>query len=53
MKKAIPALVPFVVVTLLTELLVRQGLVKAYLVPPPSSIFRLGTLTRWAASMSG
>jgi len=39
MRKAVPALIPFVAVTLATELLVRGGLVKAYLVPAPSSIF--------------
>jgi NitT/TauT family transport system permease protein len=38
MKKAVPALIPFAAVALLTEWLVRQGLVKAYLVPTPSSI---------------
>jgi NitT/TauT family transport system permease protein len=38
MKKAVPALIPFLAVTLLTEFLVRQGWVKAYLVPAPSSI---------------
>jgi len=38
MKKTIPALIPFVAVTLATEFLVRQGWVKAYLVPTPSSI---------------
>ena len=38
MKKAVPALIPFAAVTLLAEFLVRQGWVKAYLVPAPSSI---------------
>jgi len=47
MKKAFPALIPFVVVTLLTELLVRQGLVKAYLVPAPSSIC-MAILDNWS-----
>jgi NitT/TauT family transport system permease protein len=38
LKSALPALVPFLVITLLTEAIVRQGLIKAYLVPPPSSV---------------
>jgi len=37
---AIPALVPFVVITSALELAVRGGLVRAYLVPAPSSVFR-------------
>jgi NitT/TauT family transport system permease protein len=47
MKKAIPALIPFIVVTLATELLVRAGLVKAYLVPAPSSVF-LAIVNNWS-----
>jgi NitT/TauT family transport system permease protein len=47
MKKAIPALIPFIVVTLATELLVRAGLVKGYLVPAPSSIF-LAIVNNWS-----
>ncbi|MEP7362121.1 MAG: ABC transporter permease [Acidobacteriota bacterium] len=39
MRKAIPALIPFVVVTLAVEALVRGGWIKAFLVPPPSAIF--------------
>lgn len=38
-KKVLPALIPFVAVTLTIELLVRFGLVKAYLLPPPSAVF--------------
>jgi NitT/TauT family transport system permease protein len=47
MKKAVPALIPFAVVTLSTELLVRLGLVKAYLIPAPSSIC-LAILDNWS-----
>lgn len=38
MKKVLPALIPFVVLTLATEFLVRQGWVRAYLLPAPSAI---------------
>jgi len=38
-KKFVPALIPFVGVTLIVELVVRQGLVKSYLLPPPSAVF--------------
>ena len=37
--KILPALIPFVAVTLVIETLVRFGLVKAYLLPPPSAVF--------------
>jgi NitT/TauT family transport system permease protein len=47
MKKAIPALIPFVIVTVVTEVMVRLGLVKAYLVPAPSSIC-MAILDDWA-----
>jgi NitT/TauT family transport system permease protein len=40
LKSAIPALIPFLVVTATAELAVRGGVVKAYLVPAPSSILR-------------
>ncbi len=40
LKSAIPALVPFVVVTAAAELAVRQGWVRAYLIPAPSSVMR-------------
>jgi NitT/TauT family transport system permease protein len=40
MRKALPALVPFVVVTVAAEWLVRAGWIKAFLVPPPSAIFQ-------------
>ena len=38
MRKALPALIPLVVVTLALEWLVRDGWIKAYLVPPPSAV---------------
>jgi NitT/TauT family transport system permease protein len=38
-KKLLPALVPFVVLTLAVEALVRSGTVKAYLLPPPTAVF--------------
>ena len=40
LRAAIPALVPFLVITGALELVVRGGLVRAYLVPAPSSVFR-------------
>ncbi|HTM49661.1 MAG TPA: ABC transporter permease [Bryobacteraceae bacterium] len=46
MKKVVPALIPFLVLTLATELAVRGGLVKAYLVPPPSAIY-LAVVDNW------
>lgn len=39
MRKALPALIPFVVVTLALEWLVRAGWIQAFLVPPPSAVF--------------
>jgi len=39
-RKAIPAAIPFVVVTLSLEWLVRAGWIKAFLVPPPSAVFQ-------------
>lgn len=45
-KKVTPALIPFVVVTLAVELIVRLGIVKAYLLPPPSAVF-LVIATDW------
>jgi NitT/TauT family transport system permease protein len=39
MRKAIPAAIPFLVVTLALEGLVRAGWIKAFLVPPPSAVF--------------
>ena len=40
LRSIIPALIPLVVVTAAAELAVRYGLVKAYLVPAPSSVLR-------------
>jgi NitT/TauT family transport system permease protein len=34
-----PALVPLVAITAAIELLVREGIVKSYLLPPPSAVF--------------
>jgi len=39
LKKALPALIPFFVITAAVEALVRFGLVKAYLLPPPTDVF--------------
>ncbi len=39
MRKALPAAIPFVVVTFALEFLVRIGWIKAFLVPPPSAVF--------------
>lgn len=36
----LPALIPLVLVTAITELAVRLGFVRAYLVPAPSSVFK-------------
>lgn len=41
LKRALPALIPFLVVTLAVEALVRLGLVKAYLLPPPSAVLQV------------
>jgi len=38
LKSALPAIVPFLVISLLTEAVVRQGLIKAYLLPAPTSV---------------
>src|SRR6266851_4509853 len=38
LKAVVPALIPFVAVTLILELVVREGLVKAYLLPAPSAV---------------
>lgn len=40
MRKAIPAVIPFLVVTIGLEILVRAGWIKAFLVPPPSAVFQ-------------
>lgn len=40
MRKALPAAIPFLVVTLALEWLVRAGFIKAFLVPPPSAVFQ-------------
>src|SRR5258708_3407974 len=40
MKKALPAAIPFLVVTLALEWLVRAGWIKAFLVPPPSAVLQ-------------
>jgi len=39
-QKVIPAAIPFLIVTLAMEWLVREGWIKAFLVPPPSAILR-------------
>jgi len=39
LRKAIAAAIPFLVVTLALEFLVRAGWIRAFLVPPPSAIF--------------
>jgi NitT/TauT family transport system permease protein len=39
-KTLLPPLIPFVLLTLTAEFLVRQGLVRPYLVPAPSAVFR-------------
>ena len=38
--RVLPPLIPFVVLTVAAELLVRGGFVRAYLVPAPSAVFR-------------
>lgn len=40
MKKLLPPLIPFVVITLALEWMVRTGVVASYLVPAPSAVFR-------------
>jgi len=40
LKKLLPPLIPFVVVTLALEWMVRAGVVAGYLVPAPSAVFR-------------
>jgi NitT/TauT family transport system permease protein len=40
LQAVIPAAIPLVIVTLAMEWLVRGGVLKAFLVPPPSAIFR-------------
>ncbi len=40
MKKVLPAVIPFLVVTLALEWLVRAGWIKAFLVPPPSAVLQ-------------
>jgi len=45
-KRALPALIPFVIMVIVIEALVRFDLVKAYLVPPPSAVF-LVILNDW------
>jgi NitT/TauT family transport system permease protein len=40
MKRILPPLVPFIVITLALEWMVRGGFVPGYLVPAPSAIFR-------------
>lgn len=39
MRKALPAFIPFVIVVVALESLVRAGWIKAFLVPPPSAVF--------------
>ena len=38
--RAVPALIPLVVVTAIAEIAVRAGWVRAYLVPAPSSVLQ-------------
>jgi NitT/TauT family transport system permease protein len=38
-KKIVPALIPFVIVTLAIEFLVREGFIRSYLLPTPSAVF--------------
>ena len=40
MKKVLPPLIPFVVITLVLEWMVRSGVVAGYLVPAPSAVLR-------------
>jgi NitT/TauT family transport system permease protein len=40
LRSILPPLIPFVLITLGTEMLVRAGWVRAYLVPAPSSVIR-------------
>jgi NitT/TauT family transport system permease protein len=40
LRKAVPAAIPFLAITIAIEWLVRAGRVKAWLVPPPSAIFQ-------------
>src|SRR5881394_1237309 len=40
LKKLLPPLIPFVLVTLALEWMVRSGVVAGYLVPAPSAVFR-------------
>ena len=39
LRAALPPLIPFIAITAAIELLVREGLVRAYLLPAPSSVF--------------
>src|SRR5438552_1704297 len=38
-KKLLPALIPFVVVTVAIEFLVREGFIRSYLLPTPTAVF--------------
>ena len=40
LKSFLPPLIPFVVLTALAELMVRQGWVRSYILPAPSAVFR-------------
>jgi NitT/TauT family transport system permease protein len=40
LRKALPATIPFLAVTLSVEFLVRAGWIKAFLLPPPSAVFQ-------------
>jgi NitT/TauT family transport system permease protein len=40
LKRSIPALIPLAVITAAAEFAVRQGIVRSYLVPAPSSVLR-------------
>jgi NitT/TauT family transport system permease protein len=51
MRKALSAAIPFVVVTLAVEALVRGGWIKAFLVPPPSAVFQ--TILRDSGELFG
>ena len=39
-KAVVPPLIPAVVAMLAVEIIVRQGIVKSYLLPTPISVFR-------------
>ena len=54
MRKFLPPLIPFVVIMLAVEFIVRGGFVPAYLVPAPSAVLRalIGSRDELAAAMA-